>query len=104
MDMLVHRIISNQPYKLTDFPSASLVYTPFLSALNVCRWHTAPSICAAPTTNSFIALLNLYHCSVLLGQKEIIERYHQELLERPEYDPSNTTIEKFIQLCQEALI
>ena len=54
--------------------------------------------------NSFTALLNLYHCSVLLGHKENIERYHQELLEKPEYDPSNTTIEKYIQLCQDALI
>ncbi|RKI35543.1 hypothetical protein D7V96_26820, partial [bacterium D16-59] len=54
--------------------------------------------------NSFTALLNLYHCSVLLGHKENIERYHQELLEKPEYDPSNTTIENFIQLCQDALI
>jgi len=54
--------------------------------------------------NSFTALRYLYHCSILLGQKENIERYHQELLEIPEYDPSNTTIEKFIQLCQEALI
>ena len=54
--------------------------------------------------NSFTALRYLYHCSVLLGHKENIERYHQELLEKPEYDPSNTTIEKFIQLCQDALI
>lgn len=52
---------------------------------------------------SFVALLHLYHCSVFLGQKENIERYHQQLLNMPEYDPSNTSVEEFIQLCQEAL-
>ncbi len=63
---LVHRIISNQPYNLPDFPSASLVYTPLRSVLNMCRWHIAPSIGVAPTTPHSSAL-HIKNHSALYG-------------------------------------
>ena len=43
-------------FRLAKFPSAALVYTPFRSALNVCRWHTAPSIDVATVTPHSSAL------------------------------------------------
>lgn len=54
--------------------------------------------------HSLRTLRFLYHCSALLGKEESKERYYQQLLAMPEYDSSNTSCEKFIQLCREALI
>ncbi len=55
------------------------------------------------TSYSFNALLYLYHCCVLLRQTKDAERYYGQLLQRPEYKSLDTTVEEFIQLCQEAL-
>ena len=52
---------------------------------------------------SFNALLYLYHCCVLLRQTKDAEKYHRQLMQRPEYKPFDTTVEEFIQLCEEAL-
>lgn len=55
------------------------------------------------TLYPFSALSYLYHCSILLGQTKDAEEYHKQLLQRPEYDPTATSAERFIQLCREAL-
>ena len=53
---------------------------------------------------SFYSLLYLYHCCILLERTKDIEKYHKQLLERPEYDPSNKTFVKdFIKLCKKAI-
>ena len=50
---------------------------------------------------SFSVLQYLYHCCVLLGRTNDAEKYHRQLMQRPEYKSSDTRIEEFIQLCQE---
>ncbi len=52
---------------------------------------------------SISTLLYLYHCCVLLGRTKDADKYYRKLLQRPEYKPSDTKAEEFIQLCQNAL-
>lgn len=53
--------------------------------------------------DSFSAIRYLYHCSALLGREKEAAYYHELLLKHPHYDPENTAIERFIQLCREAV-
>ncbi len=54
------------------------------------------------TTYSFSALLYLYHCCVLLERTTEADRYYKMLLQNPKYDPSNTSVTTYIELCKEA--
>ena len=56
LNVLVQQILTNWHTYLSDCSSASLVYTPFRFVLNVCHWHTAPSIDVATATPHSSAL------------------------------------------------
>ena len=49
----------------------------------------------------FTNLLYLYHCSRLLEQSGNADRYYQLIRNHPDYDPENTYVEQWIQLCRE---
>ncbi|MCH5279020.1 MAG: hypothetical protein J1E60_04440, partial [Christensenellaceae bacterium] len=57
----------------------------------------------AQKDHSVNAIKYLYHCSLLLNQTEEAAHYHKLLMQRPDYDPSNTKVGEFIQMCKEAV-
>jgi len=102
------RTILRQSLQYSDFVVGELAILEFcfgnIDSDNIYCTRRLMDRMESQKAESFSAMLHLYYCALLLRQKEKSEQYHQLLLQNPNYNPNNKRVEKWIQLCTEAVM